>query len=349
MTKFPLGALLEDEYCLPFNAEKGIDYKCPECRTSVIVRKGDIKIHHFAHKPGERECKFYDHPGEGEIHKMAKHLVSDLLKKRKIKTVVCPCPKGCTYEEQIKYEDSDEIIIEYRVSDKCIVDVAVVNNGKVKYVFEICDTHKTTRETPEPWFEIDAKEFLKKTGDNCIYMNCIRKDRYCSKCVKHANDIDIKLDITNNPSQDIERLVKVRNEIRLKCGLYVVKYFGGIKVGESNTFSKDEASSSNKYQQLCLTMNHYKWNKASQKIKDKFINDIFEIWNGYGKCYVRLNLNANSPIYGKYPKQEYRTWITIHFNNDNFSSYIRETDYPKSPPSIIEQLRESDGEIYGFS
>jgi hypothetical protein len=171
MTKFPLGALLNGEYCLPCNAEKGLDYICPGCKAPVILRRGEIKAPHFAHKPGERRCEFYDHPGEGEIHKMTKHIIADLLRKRKIRKIqrLCPMKDLCLshdlgrFDEQVKYEKGDEVIVEYRVSDKCIVDVAVINNGKLKYIFEVYDTHKTARKTPEPWFEIDAKKFLKDT------------------------------------------------------------------------------------------------------------------------------------------------------------------------------------------
>jgi hypothetical protein len=190
MTKFPLGALLNGEYCLPCNAEKGLDYNCPGCGESVIVKKGDVKIHHFAHKPGERDCKFYDHPGESEIHKMSKHIIADLLRNKKIKKVVTKCSyrdasDGCnklngysridaygghmnypiskTYDHMINYEDGDEVLVEFRVNSQCIVDIVIINDEKIKYVFEIYYTHKTTRNTPEPWFEIDAKHFLENT------------------------------------------------------------------------------------------------------------------------------------------------------------------------------------------
>ena len=166
MTKFPLGALLNGEYVLPCEVEKSTSgLSCPGCGECVIVKKGEIKAYHFSHKPGERKCKFYEHPGEGEIHKMVKHMIALLLKQRKIKKAVrsCPSRKCTTFEERIEYEEGDEVIIEYRVSDKCIVDVAIINKGKLKYVFEICDTHKTIRYTPEPWFEIDAKKFLMDT------------------------------------------------------------------------------------------------------------------------------------------------------------------------------------------
>ena len=189
MTKFPLGALLNGEYCLPCNAEKGLDYICPGCKAPVILRRGEIKAPHFAHKPGERRCEFYDHPGEGEIHKMTKHIIADLLRKRKIKKIqrLCPMKYLCLshdlgrFDEQVKYEEGDEVIVEYRVSDKCIVDVAVINNGKLKYIFEVYNTHKTTRETPEPWFEIDANKFLKDTDNGTK----IIKER------KHRMDIDV--------------------------------------------------------------------------------------------------------------------------------------------------------------
>jgi hypothetical protein len=176
MTKFPLGALLEGEYVLPCEVEKNTSgLSCPGCGECVVVKKGDIKAHHFSHKPGERDCKFYEHPGEGDIHKMAKHIIAFLLKQRKIKKVVRSCSscKDTNFDERIEYEEDDEVVIEYRVSDKCIVDVAVVNSGKVKYIFEIYDTHKTIRETPEPWFEIDAKKFLKETENGTI----LKKER----------------------------------------------------------------------------------------------------------------------------------------------------------------------------
>ncbi len=186
MTKFPLGALLEGEYVLPYEVEKNTSgLSCPGCGECVVVKKGDIKAHHFSHKPGERDCKFYEHPGEGDIHKMVKHIIAFLLKQRKIKKVVRSCPgcKDTNFDERIEYEEDDEVVIEYRVSDKCIVDVALVNNGKVKYIFEICDTHKTIRETPEPWFEIDAKKFLKET-ENGTRLKKERKYRMDTNLMK---------------------------------------------------------------------------------------------------------------------------------------------------------------------
>jgi len=110
---------------------------------------------------------------------MIKHMVADSLRKRKIENVKRLYPnlplhikRKLDCEKKIEYEEGDEIITEYRVNEKCVVDVALINNGRLKYIFEICDTHKTTRETPEPWFEISTKDFLSSPESNTIC--CIR-------------------------------------------------------------------------------------------------------------------------------------------------------------------------------
>lgn len=183
MTKFFLGALHNGEYVPPYNAEKGRCYTCLcGCGGPLIFRKGEKNVPHFAHPPGERHCDFsYDHPGESEVHKMTKQIIADLLRKKKIKKVVRSCPKGCTYDVEIDYEEGDEVIDEYPIGNKYQVDVAVINNGKIKYIFEVYNTHKTTRETPEPWFEIDAKKFLKDTENGTKLI----------KEWKHRMDIDV--------------------------------------------------------------------------------------------------------------------------------------------------------------
>jgi hypothetical protein len=106
-------------------------------------------------------------------------MVADSLRKRKIENVKRLYPnlplhikRKLDCEKKIEYEEGDEIITEYRVNEKCVVDVALINNGRLKYIFEICDTHKTTRETPEPWFEISTKDFLSSPESNTIC--CIR-------------------------------------------------------------------------------------------------------------------------------------------------------------------------------
>ncbi len=286
MVIFPLGALLNGEYCLPCNAEKGLDYICPQCKASVIIRKGDINKHHFSHKPGKRDCRFYDHPGEGEIHRMAKYIFADLLNKRKIKNIERFCPNkylclshACgwlgfppnqTVDEQIKYDEGDEVVVEHRVNDKCIVDVAVINNGTLKYVFEICDTHKTTRETPEPWFEIDANKFLKDTENG----------------TKLTKDVEYDLDIGDmNILQVVEELCERGSDLggtfdekclRLDNDRHNSEYVHCIRRGEFCPSCKIHISD-------FTATAHQKGDERTARLKQAIINS-----KEYEECYPEL-------------------------------------------------------------
>jgi competence CoiA-like predicted nuclease len=54
-------------------------YFCPGCRQRMIARKGDIKIHHFAHDPQDVErrgkCSYSD---ETIRHKLGKEILQHL-------------------------------------------------------------------------------------------------------------------------------------------------------------------------------------------------------------------------------------------------------------------------------
>ena len=53
------------------HAEKGPDYVCPNCKADVILRKGRVRIHHFAHKAAST-CPFSK--SESQAHYTAKTL-----------------------------------------------------------------------------------------------------------------------------------------------------------------------------------------------------------------------------------------------------------------------------------
>lgn len=56
--------------CLAWETDK-VDgpFICPECRASVLLRKGEVKVHHFAHIP-PTNCQYGT--GESEQHRQAK-------------------------------------------------------------------------------------------------------------------------------------------------------------------------------------------------------------------------------------------------------------------------------------
>jgi hypothetical protein len=73
-------------YILALKAEiEDGPFRCPECRYEVILRKGDIYTHHFAHNPGEgcalSEVEDSEGTGESELHRFAKKDIYQSLAK----------------------------------------------------------------------------------------------------------------------------------------------------------------------------------------------------------------------------------------------------------------------------
>ena len=173
-----LGAIDTDtgKYVLPPEASKDTGYVCPDCHGKVILRKGTVRVAHFAHHVSSNPCTYYTHPSESQIHKDAKLLMVKLLTdKRKIQfwwacsnVIRYPCSNEYFFceEPSFDYKDGDEIVTEYRSPDgKWIADVAIVNSGAVRLIVEIRHTHTTTTPRPEPWYELDATGFLMLMND----------------------------------------------------------------------------------------------------------------------------------------------------------------------------------------
>ena len=65
----------------PEVAEKGQEFSCPLCESEVVLRRGDVRQPHFAHKP-DTGCS-----GEGVNHKVAKRMIY-LMYLRTVRTPV---------------------------------------------------------------------------------------------------------------------------------------------------------------------------------------------------------------------------------------------------------------------
>jgi hypothetical protein len=226
-----LGAInkLTNEYVHPKFAKKMEEYICPECKKDLILCQGEIKIHYFRHKfDSNNPCDHYNNPGETALHKDAKELLKTILNKRvpiRIKRKCYDCSKY-TIEINIDTINNGNVELEYRFeynNNDRIADVAYLENNKLKYIFEICNTHKTREEDrPEPWFEIDADKFIKSFGENStdnISIDCLRTTQghvlsytqdknICDKCYQHY----------------IIETKKIREHINNMLGFIVTKY-----------------------------------------------------------------------------------------------------------------------------
>jgi len=187
------------EYTFPIDATKRDIYCCPSCNNDIVFKKGKIKTPHFAHK-AHSSCCYYSNPGESEIHKEGKRLMKKLLDNKENILVYRKC-KCCGETEEVfnilKQDYTNEMICRLEFcfdynENKRWADVALLNGDDVKFIFEICNTHKTSeeRQTNYEWCEIDASTFINETmtqenlnEDNEIEIKCIR-DIKCKKCLE---------------------------------------------------------------------------------------------------------------------------------------------------------------------
>ena len=174
------------EYTHPTFAKKTDTFICPECKKDVVLCQGQIRIYYFRHNNEEQPCNHYNNPGETALHKDAKELMKTLLNRRLFDTIKRQCAQCLDYNIEIKielYNENTSTELEYRFEHdgtSKIADAAYLQNGELKYIFEICHTHKTKEaDRPEPWFEIDARTLITSCGENIIDTNnisiqCIR-------------------------------------------------------------------------------------------------------------------------------------------------------------------------------
>ena len=179
------------------DADKQNEYICIGCKEDLTFKKGDINIPHFAHKPHSKCLYFCNNSSEeSQIHKTAKELLKKILINKESLIISKKCSScSCECDEEIinSLEKTIELEHNFTHNGSRIADVAYLVNNEIKYIFEICHTHKTEEQNrPEPWFEFDAMELINLynlkffNDENEFYLNCIRKN-ICSNCINFYN------------------------------------------------------------------------------------------------------------------------------------------------------------------
>ena len=202
--KYNLGAIniLTKEYTSPNKADKATKYQCTDCEQRVILKKGTIRKAHFAHYSPTNTCSYYEHPSESQLHKDAKYKLQEKLNAKFPISINNNCPEcdinPAVFDRlDIEYIEGDIAVVEYRdPNNKYVADVALLNNGKLRYIFEVKHTHATTTTVrPEPWFEFTADNILEQEElinkpDDINYLGelyslyCVRttSNRFCPNC-----------------------------------------------------------------------------------------------------------------------------------------------------------------------
>jgi len=298
------------EYVYPQIADKKEKYICPDCKKDLMLCKGKIRIAHFRHyKDKTRECNYYNSPTESQIHKDAKMLMKYLLENKKEITFVRKCIE-CEEDERCEIpimNDESSVKLEYRFdyNGLKIADVGYLVNNELRYIFEICHTHKTEDENrPEPWFEIEATKLIKTANEKestRLEINCMRSIR-CIKC-KNLND-----DNKNIKEENLEKYV------RMKLGQkYPIPEYNknGRKIHLKIDF--DAQNQRNSY--------------IDESIKNnKKIIDIFQEDFGFKKVVI-LSCKGSIDVFivSEYNYKKYDYW-----NKNNYFNYIyNELPYEK--------------------
>ena len=279
--------------------DKTRNFSCIACDEPLILKVGKIKRNHFSHYP-KSKCIFSSRnsKGESEKHLNAKFKLAYLLKyKIPIKMLVeCPYDHTCYLNEvEIKYEDSDKIEIEYskNESNGFVADIAVINSmtNSIKYIFEICHTHKTSDITkllrPEPWFEVKADEILSL---NSYSLNDEDKD------TKSENIKEIGDGFSETKSQ--------KEDIKLKC----------IREIEFKEGKDDKVY---RFCDICVELNKpwvYKIPKLSRNVGYK------EMWKQEHPC-LHCDNKTYSPYYNKGYRQVCKICI-YSYTNEIKSKFI---------------------------
>ena len=147
----------------PETAEKGKRYFCPACQDTVILRKGEIKKAHFAHKVSET-CN-----QETILHKTAKQLIVEIISDWKSNKTDAPVLKRtceiCRQSKDQPLPDKVECaMLEYRMSDGFVVDVALVVENEPTAAIEIRATHAVDEKKAEllsvPFIEVEGQKVI---------------------------------------------------------------------------------------------------------------------------------------------------------------------------------------------
>lgn len=132
-------ALKEGELVSIKDVESGLKCgcTCPACGEELIARKGNIKIHHFAHTSGTN-CEF---GYETSLHLMAKDILSK-AKEIKLPEVILTFDSGKKpiLLSEAKTIPIDRVELEKKFDD--IIPDIVVYSGEKKLFVEIFVTHK---------------------------------------------------------------------------------------------------------------------------------------------------------------------------------------------------------------
>jgi len=165
--KIPIACDADKQFVRPTKAEKGRPYFCPACLCKVVFRSGTQKQPHFAHR-ASTSCSV-----ETVIHKAAKSLIVQEVTKWKAgptpapivrrKCGLCGCPMPHSLPDKV-----EGAVVEHRLPDGFIADVALLSGGVAIAVVEVRVHHAIEEEKATrlsvPFIEVEGKAIIESSA-----------------------------------------------------------------------------------------------------------------------------------------------------------------------------------------
>mgnify|MGYP006295014389 CR=1 FL=1 len=148
----------------PENGKRGARDSCPECHERVVLRRGDIKVPHFAHYRAPESCRL---TGEGWLHVAAKHAVfAAVMEGAEDGSSSVQLFRKCEICRSETWQSLPPCVrraeLEYRLPSGRVGDIALLDRReRVLAVVEIRHSHEVDSEKAEdlsdiPWIELSA-------------------------------------------------------------------------------------------------------------------------------------------------------------------------------------------------
>lgn len=135
---------------------------CDDCGTEVILKAGNIKIPHFAHKTHNRDC-YYEKTNESEEHKKGKFILYSWLKEQ-YKDYVYINKKYGNRRANVSIETDNGIVaFQYIRSERNLIEWEDKRNDYLSsgiinlYFFSACDFRKEYTNSKEQFKKIVQK------------------------------------------------------------------------------------------------------------------------------------------------------------------------------------------------
>ena len=193
----PVAVSSDGSYVRPHDAVPSQAYRCAGCGADVVLRRGEVRRPHFAHRGGEG-CS-----SESTLHRAAKAELLRVVEEWKSGTgprpcVSRPCPRfGC--DGGVVQDIPDDIThaaAEVRLRGGVVADVVLYRGEKPAAVIEVLATSRVgdekARRFTSPWVELRAEDVLDRPYWWVAVQDGLQPFT-CPSCVKRVEAQNVEL------------------------------------------------------------------------------------------------------------------------------------------------------------